>query len=44
MFADLHIHSIYSDGTDTPAELIKRAKNKYKDVDLWKLSLISILY
>ncbi|MGI5899647.1 MAG: PHP domain-containing protein [Christensenellales bacterium] len=23
MFADLHLHSIYSDGTDTPKELIQ---------------------
>ena len=27
MFADLHLHSIYSDGTDTPDELIILAKN-----------------
>lgn len=26
MFADLHMHSIYSDGTDTPRELVKIAK------------------
>lgn len=26
MFADLHMHSIYSDGTDTPKELVKIAK------------------
>ena len=25
MFADLHLHSIYSDGTDTPDELISLA-------------------
>lgn len=25
-FCDLHVHSVYSDGTDTPAELIRGAK------------------
>ena len=27
MFADLHLHSVYSDGTDTPDELVMLAKN-----------------
>jgi predicted metal-dependent phosphoesterase TrpH len=26
MFADMHIHSIYSDGTNTPRELVEMAK------------------
>ncbi|MDQ2088220.1 PHP domain-containing protein, partial [Herbivorax sp. ANBcel31] len=26
MFADLHIHSFYSDGTNSPKELVKLAK------------------
>ena len=35
MFADLHLHSIYSDGTDTPNELISLAVN-------YGISVISI--
>ncbi len=27
MYADLHVHSYYSDGTDSPAALVKRARN-----------------
>ena len=28
MVADLHLHSIYSDGSYTPEELVKEADNK----------------
>ena len=35
MYADLHMHSIYSDGTDTPEELVKIAKKN-------KVSVISL--
>ena len=35
MFADLHLHSVHSDGSDTPDELISLAKKH-------KISVISI--
>jgi predicted metal-dependent phosphoesterase TrpH len=35
MFADLHLHSVYSDGTDTPDELITLAlKNKISVISI----------